>query len=86
MQTHTFLEFGFMIKPTGEPKGANALEAYKEVLLNPNNQTAWEGLEEIASHYEPQAREQWQKGKNESSAGMLKKGLQASPQHKGLNK
>jgi serine/threonine protein kinase len=79
-------EMHFMIGKLVEPKGTNALEAYREVLLlSPNNQAALEGLNNIASEYEQQAHEQWKKGESTSSIVLLKKGLLASPLHQGLN-
>ena len=79
-------EMHFMVGKLVEPKGTNALEAYKEVLLlSPNNQAALEGLNNIASDYEQQANEQWNKGESTSSIVLLKKGLLASPLHQGLN-
>ena len=80
-------EMHLMIGRLVEPKGTNALDAYNEVLLmDPQNQAALKGIDEIAGYYEQQARELWKKGEKENSIKMLNKGLQASNKNKGLIK
>ncbi len=80
-------EMHLMIGRLIEPKGTNALDAYKQILVvDPRNKKALNGIDEIAGYFEQRARELWDKGEKESSIEMFNKGLQTSPKHKGLKK
>ncbi|NOQ15084.1 MAG: protein kinase, partial [Methyloprofundus sp.] len=89
-KTDRMLEIAAMHLMVGrlvEPPGTNALVAYNEVLLiDRQNPVALKGINEIASYYGELAQELWDKGEQKRSIEMLKKGLQASPEHQGLLK
>ncbi len=75
----------FMVGRLVDPQGTNALSAYNEVLLiDPKNQAALKGIDEIANYYNLLARELWGKGEKKLSIEMLNNGLRASPKNEDL--
>jgi len=79
-------EIHFMVKRVTEPVGSNAYEAYLHVLeIDPNNQQAKTGLQQIADYYQTLAKESLTNGDQKQALSYIKTGLTASPQHAGLN-
>ncbi|QYZ67410.1 MAG: serine/threonine protein kinase [Gammaproteobacteria bacterium (ex Lamellibrachia satsuma)] len=68
-----------------EPKGSNAVEAYRAVLdLDPENRIAREGLDQVANHFVNQAKQAMKQGDNSAAQTLLDQGLQAAPEHREL--
>ena len=65
-----------------EPAGDNAFETYTEVLAEEaNNETAIQGLSQIAEYYEQQARLKQAAGEFEQSLSLLNLALKAAPKN-----
>ncbi len=63
-----------------EPSGANAMDAYNQVLeIDPNNQKARQGLKDIANYYEQRANDYLQQGDLEVTKKHIARGLLAYP-------
>ncbi|MBL3600016.1 MAG: serine/threonine protein kinase [gamma proteobacterium endosymbiont of Lamellibrachia anaximandri] len=68
-----------------EPKGSNAVEAYRAVLdLDPENRIARDGLDQVASHFVNRARQAMKQGDDSAAQALLDQGLQAVPEHREL--
>ncbi len=68
-----------------EPKGSNAVEAYRAVLeMDSGNQIALEGLNQVAKHFVNQARQAMKQGDDSAAQALLDQGLQAVPEHREL--
>lgn len=64
------------------PEGDNAYGTYQQVLkLEPGNEVARNGIEEIASRIPANAREKYQSGSLEESLALVNQGLQANPRN-----
>lgn len=75
------LAAGRLVKPAGN----NAYEAYQQILnKSPNDQRAHEGIKRIADAYEQMAKVRHARGALSESRGLVKQGLEVSPQHAGL--
>jgi serine/threonine protein kinase len=78
-------EIHFMVGRYVDPVGTSALDAYKAVLeIDPNNKAALKGINDIAQHYEQQARALWEQDERDLSIEMLNKGLRAAPNNRDL--
>lgn len=78
-------EAHFVIGRLTEPFGANSMDAYRQALeVDPQNETAKNGLKNIAGLFETKARQLWVAGKKGDSIKMVAQGLVAMPAHKGL--
>lgn len=67
------------------PSGSNALWAYKQVLeIDPYNQDAQKGLQNIAGVIEQQAVEFYNLGNYKASLAKIEEGLEAVPKHQEL--
>lgn len=63
-----------------EPTGANAMDAYNQVLeIDPYNEKARQGLEDIANYYEKRAKDYLAKGNLEITKKHIERGLLAYP-------
>jgi len=68
-----------------EPAGDNAFETYTDVLAeDADNETAMQGLTQIAEYYEQQARVKQKMGELEQSLALLDLGLKAAPKNSNL--
>ncbi|MES9899270.1 MAG: serine/threonine-protein kinase [Sedimenticola sp.] len=68
-----------------EPEGSNAAEAYRAVLdFHPVNERALAGLQQIATHYEQQARTSLGNGDLNKALSEIDAGLKAYPRHSAL--
>ncbi|RLJ19763.1 serine/threonine protein kinase [bacterium endosymbiont of Escarpia laminata] len=68
-----------------EPKGSNAVEAYRAVLeMDPGNQIALEGLDQVAKHFVGQARQAMKQGDDSAAQALLDQGLLAVPEYREL--
>ena len=68
-----------------EPAGDNAFETYTEVLKeDAENETAMNGLTQIAEYYEEQARLKQNAGEFDQSLALLDLGLKAAPKNSNL--
>jgi serine/threonine protein kinase len=77
----------FMVGRITDPPGSNAYAAYQQILeINPNDEQAHSGLDQIADHYEAMALESYSNGDTEESRVLIETGLAVDPDHKGLNK
>jgi multidrug efflux pump subunit AcrA (membrane-fusion protein) len=67
------------------PDSGNALQIYEKILaVNPENQTAREGMIKIGAVYEKAATNMLQEGRPDISARIARLGLKAVPDHPGL--
>lgn len=67
------------------PAGDNAFDTYQRVLrVDPNNEQARLGLEEVATRIEQLARLEWEEGQSARSLLRLKLGLRAFPENQRL--
>ncbi|HKF95601.1 MAG TPA: protein kinase, partial [Gammaproteobacteria bacterium] len=67
------------------PKRDNAYETYQKILkLNPGDKRAASGIAEVANRIYERARAQYQSGALEHSMVLVRQGLDADPNHKGL--
>jgi serine/threonine-protein kinase PpkA len=68
-----------------EPVGDNAYASYRKVLeLDPDNGKARHGLETIPARIEDLAQSKRQQGRLDQSLSLVGKGLEAFPEHRGL--
>lgn len=76
-------DVGYLVAPTG----SNALWAYREALkIDPYNEDAIKGIKKVADAMEQSAWEAFEKGDRAESLKRVMEGLEAEPQHEGLNK
>ncbi|MBL8258963.1 MAG: hypothetical protein JNM60_04020 [Candidatus Competibacteraceae bacterium] len=62
------------------PSSGNALSSYQRVLeLEPNNPTAAEGIQRIATYYQDIARQSLQQGRTDEGLAYINRGLRAAP-------
>jgi tetratricopeptide (TPR) repeat protein len=63
-----------------EPRGANAMDAYNQILeIDPYNSKAKQGLQDIANYYEQRAKELLQQGNLDVTKKHIERGLLAYP-------
>jgi tetratricopeptide (TPR) repeat protein len=68
-----------------EPADDNAYQSYRSVLkLDPHNQQAQAGMQEIANRIEQQARAKQRQEQYKQGLEMIAQGLMAAPKHSGL--
>lgn len=76
-------EVGYLTAPTG----SNALWAYQEALkIDPYNEKAIKGIKKVADTLEQAAWELYERGERAESLKKVMEGLEADPQHEGLQK